>query len=796
MNACLTLDNARSNGSLRAAIILVAIMIHPLQFISGEVACFVAMAQTPQAQAPSFDRDLQIKLDRYYEANIPLILDMHFNQPSYSPGDTAWFSLWLSTEKEGLPPAGRQVIHVDLATRQGDIISRQFVLINNGVATSQLLVPRNISSGVYTVVAWTDWMKNDDPALFCYKTFTVLGERQVAQGPMALRAFPEGGVLVPEIENNVVVTGPPSVNIKLMSGGAVMQSVTLNPSGYGRLRIIPQPQSAYVITDGKQTNELKLTQAGVAMNLNCNDSASTVSVELRDKQRRRGSHLAMVSRGKVVYSAMIGFDDDDRALINVPRKILPEGLIVATVFDDQNQVLSERVFVANTPGEALMLSSDAPAAHPRERVSLSVASKGETFAPLTVSVYAEDLFAQADNSTQPVFSGSRLPFGALDFKIDEAWSLRNWNSFMVTQSWKRFDWTDVWNGRTERIHPFTRYLKFVGKVVLLEENASFDSVRITFFLRSEARIYEQYVDRSGQFDVDLFFDFDNEEEIIYTIDQKGRVLKDATIVLSAEADPLFNFSVNAIAARADKYVAFAQLRETSNAAYGNYKVAATALASDDANDRVEDELFEADVTVKLDDYLIFPTMEETLREIVPRLQHRWRAKHHRVTVALSEPDELAKDDPLYFIDGVLTDDTDYFMGLDPRNVETIKVISSRSKLRAMGVLGQNGIVLVTTRLIDNYRKVPRTHKRFTSIGFTRSVTFNNMPKQWVRTPSLRSSIYFNPVLKLDANGKTSFEVTMPDNTGTFRAEVVGMSNTGSVYRAVTRVRSVPPASVH
>jgi len=488
---------------------------------------------------------------------------------------------------------------------------------------------------------------------------------------------------------------------------------------------------------------------------------------------------------------MIGFDDDF-VVINVPRKILPEGLITATVFDDHHQVLSERVFVANRPGQVLLLSSDTSTTRPRERVSLSVASNGQTFAPLTVAVYAEDLFAQTD----PAFYGSRLPFGALDFKTDEAWSLGNWNSFLVTQTWKRFNWSDVWNGRTERTHPFTRYLKFGGNVVLPEENTSFDSVRITFFLRGEARIYEQYVDRSGQFDLDLFFDFDNEEEIIYTIDRKGRVLKGATIVLSADTDPLFKFSANAMGARADKYVAFAQLRETTEAAYRNYKVVAATLASDAGNDHVEDELFEADVTVKLDDYLIFPTMEETLREVVPRVQHRWRAKHHTVTVALSEPDALATDDPLYFIDGILTDDTDYFMGLDPRNVETIKVISSRSKLRAMGVLGQNGIVLVTTTLIDNYQKVPRTHNRFTSIGFTRPVPFNNSPTPSARTPSLRSSIYFNPVLNLDAGGKASFEATMPDNTGTFRIEVVGMSNTGSVYRAVTRVHSLPPASAH
>jgi hypothetical protein len=468
------------------------------------------------------------------------------------------------------------------------------------------------------------------------------------------------------------------------------------------------------------------------------------------------------------------------------------------VFDNKNEVLSERLLIARAPATPIHVKAERTTVHPRESISVAVEAPGLGGIPLTVSVYAEDLFSPKIGLHHAFMPIARLPLGALGFRIDSSWTLRAWNAFLTTQRWKRFNWADVWNGRTEREHPFVKYLKFKGKVVVPDHSAKFDSVRVTFFLRNEVRVYEQYTNRMGEFELDLFFDFDDEEEVIYAVDRKGIIWEGASVVLDPEGVPSFTLPANGRAVGMDRYASFAALRQSVSAAFKRYDGAGDIGMATRGNADVEDELFEADVTVRLDDYLTFPDMEETLREIVPKLQHRWRGKHHTVKVALSEPDMLAVADPMYFIDGVLTDDTDYFMELNPKDIVTIQIVSLQQKLRTMGIMGRNGVVLVTTKRHD--LQVPKTRNSFTATGISRPIEFNNTSESKSasaseRTPMLRSTAYLNPLLSLNATGAGKFEFVVPDNLGRICVEVTALSENGTLYRAVTYLRSLAPTSV-
>src|SRR5258708_33117995 len=46
-------------------------------------------------------------------------LDLFFNQPKYSPGDTALVRTWYLTAANKQPVEGRQIVHRDLMAKQG-----------------------------------------------------------------------------------------------------------------------------------------------------------------------------------------------------------------------------------------------------------------------------------------------------------------------------------------------------------------------------------------------------------------------------------------------------------------------------------------------------------------------------------------------------------------------------------------------------------------------------------------------------------------------------------------------------
>ncbi|MGC3943384.1 MAG: hypothetical protein QM762_02420 [Chryseolinea sp.] len=740
-------------------------------------------------QTSSFANELRTKLERYYNEEVPLNIEAQFNQPSYVAGDTAWFSLWLTTEKNGLPLADRQIVHVDVETRSGNVIQQLRVLVKNGRGHGQFIIPPSLQAGAYIVLFSTGW--SDTNSRICgYNEFFISGEQVFSPRQMGLQAHLEGGVLTEGVSNHITVTGRSGATVSVLVDDKVMQRVVLDNLGYGNFKLVPVSSSDYALNDGYQMISLPKSKKGVGLTLMSYDSASMLVFKLESTQSRDACNLAIVSRGKLVYTAMIGFQSG-AVSIAIPRRNLPEGILLATVFDGHDQPLAERLLIANLHGNALKIMPHETVMKPRGRMSITVDAP-DFLTPLTVSIRADDMFLSSQQAQRSPVYVQQLPIDAIDFRTDSAWTLQQWNEFLVTQRWDRFSWSEVWDASSRNYRP-EKYLRFKGKI-LQSLNSDYDSVRITFFLRNDARVYEEFVDQNGAFDVELFFDFYSSEDVVYVIDRNGVIIPGASLTLDKESAPLVKFSPFVKSDNPDPYFAFAKFRDSIMSAYTNYRAVAGKEQVEDPNGAVEEELFSADVAVRLDDYVLFPSMEETLREIIPRLQHRWKGKRHTVTVALSDPDGLAAHEPVYFIDGVLTDNTDYFMGLRPVDVATIKVVSSHRKLSALGILGRNGVVLVTTKIPNNYLNVPRFGNSVKVSGIIPSMQFKNASTFSTRIPELRSTVYFNSNVIPDAQGQAVFEFSLPDNTGLFRIEVTGMTKTGAIVKTVSHVRSVPPTT--
>lgn len=749
------------------SLFLILVNIAPCSFLCDMDAGFSATAQQV-----SFASSLQGKLDRYYAVHTPVILDMAFNQPAYVPGDTVWFSQWLITEKEAAYVSGRQIVHLVIMSRGGTVVVQQNLLMKDGLAHGHIVVPMALAPGIYTVISWTDWMANGSREMYCYREL-IINDDQTYSTTMSLGAYPESGRLVMNVPNRIAVTGNPRARAMLSARGQILQSATLDEEGYGEFNVVPDSSIRYTVSSGQRSIVLAKAHDEVAMTLHFYDTASMLRLELHSPVSREGCQLVILARGRMGYSAMVDLRKG-RAEVVVPRKALPEGLVLATLFDKENNVLSERLLVANT--SSYVLQADAPAVvRPRDRVSVSVAGRDVT-GPVMISVFATDLFHE--RLSGPGLS-AMLPFSAIDFKMNGSWSLQKWNSFLTTQKWSRFKWSQVFANTVEPKYPVGKYLRFRGRVSVPSGETLPDSARVTFFMRGEARIYEESVAPNGEFDMVLFFDYYDREEVIYTVDRKGVIIPGANVEIERDSiSPFFpTASVNTISP--DRYAAFALLRESAKRAYANYDLTTGQQAYNDPNAAVEDELFKPDVTVRLDDYILFPTMEETLREIVPGLQHRWRGKQHTVRVALQRPDILATQDPMYFIDGVPTDDTNYFMSLDPQNVATIKIVTVQDKLRSLGILGRSGVVFVTTKIADHETRVPRTSRSFTSFGLTRPLQFVNVPGVPVRTPLLRSTACFEAGVVLDSKGIGEAHFTVPDNIGNFTIRVIAHAKDGT-----------------
>jgi hypothetical protein len=102
----------------------------------------------------------QTVVKTHYEKLLPLKLHLTFHQPYYAPGDTAFFSYFLLDARSLMPLAARHVIHLQLIDDSGRVRYQQQFLSTAGWDSNQFVLPQNIKGGTYTLVGYSEWMKN------------------------------------------------------------------------------------------------------------------------------------------------------------------------------------------------------------------------------------------------------------------------------------------------------------------------------------------------------------------------------------------------------------------------------------------------------------------------------------------------------------------------------------------------------------------------------------------------------------------------------------------------------------
>jgi hypothetical protein len=131
---------------------------------------------------------------------------VHQDRLQYIAGDTLWLSTYLLDAALYELYPGRQVVYVELLSPAGHTINRQKLSALQGRASGYIPLPDTLQWGEYSLVAYTQWMRNFDPAYFfsrpvpVYNKFVARAKAPLPAIPavdsLHLAFFPEGGHLV------------------------------------------------------------------------------------------------------------------------------------------------------------------------------------------------------------------------------------------------------------------------------------------------------------------------------------------------------------------------------------------------------------------------------------------------------------------------------------------------------------------------------------------------------------------------------------------------------------------------
>lgn len=736
-------------------------------------------------------RRIQQEWSNYYQQKHPLKLHLFLNQPGYFPGDTIFYKASLVNAYDHSPLQENTILKVFLKNSLGNVVTQQLIRLKNGFGHNQLVIPKFLHKGVYSIIAYTDRQINFGPSHYFKKEIAVGEVNTPLDANKDLSFFVEGGNFVEGLNHKIVIRGRPNLNGTVHNAtGAQIDKFSLDENGLGILFLTPSNSEKYFCKlDGAGSYPLPvLIRDGVG--LSCASQADTslkvvVQMPTGSKFRHERNYLVASVRGSVFYAANFQLNDKAYVTVNIPLKSIPSGVAQLALYNEENTILAERlVFIPPKNDLRSNISLDKNDIGTRQKVTatfqLSDSIGNGIRSNIAITVFNRNHFISTDNRN---VVNDFLFYSELDqpdFKnfqwFKKPISYLSLDNYLITKKL-------IHNlSKNSNIEPkyFIHNLRFTGRVVSTSGHEIPDSSRITFFLQNSVDIYQAYVKNSA-FDVFLLMDFYGKENVYYRIEHKGKKLEGAKIML--DQDSIRDIEADS-KPTAMNMTSFSDQRTLINESYRFYATAPVYTTSAQFNSMIEEEVFGANIQVKLSDYKLFPTMEETLREIIPFVQHRKVKNKSIVRIYIKELDKFPDVGPLFIIDGVATDDSDYFMRLQPTDVSAIKVIHTLDKLRMFGDLGKGGIVLVETNIPDHAALMPKTETSFEAVGLNTPLRFKGIDHKLSRAsriPDLRTALYWSPDMVTDEKGVATISFYTTDVTGNYVIQVEGVTNEGKPF---------------
>lgn len=727
------------------------------------------------------------KFDAYKKTMPEVNLHLVFNQCKYSPGDTVWFKAYFVNEDVvGVP--GKQLINLDLVDSRGKSRLHLLSQVKDGHGQNQFVIPDSLSSGIYLVTAYSNWMRNFDPVFMFKKEIEIVSENTVEKMTDGIRLSAEGGVLTAGVPGKVCARTNNSNDVVQIfdSRGNEIARANTNCFGVASVIVTPGKDVSYVarILGASEAYPLpKVEGDGCSLMLDAlagQGESTRLFVRMPQYSKFLSEELTIVvsARGKIHFTKTFTQHDERPLSLEVLNDELPAGIIHASLLSKEGVLLSSRDFynAVNDITNVKIKIGDQPI-HPREKVKLEVVMTDESGNPVQGEYSIAVLNTTLSNDEKAIECHTlKYSVGDDSFLIDDN-QLRDYNDYLITET-HPVRWEEILAGKI----PAPRY-KFETAIQRIGTAYGGETVepvpdltRIMFYLQDAEDRYEIISSGGGKFLLTMS-ELYGQDELFYLARTNEKDIRDLKIVWDKDSIKFPKAPISTESSTPDRYAAFALKQKLIAQSYGLFS---KESQSDYVNKKmnIERNVVDADVSINVQDYVDFSTMGELIKEVVPALYTRKRGEKNIVRVKYL-PTETESGDPVYIIDGIATMNTDFFLSLQPKDILTVKVIHSDGKLGSFGLMGKNGIVVVQTKM-GNLREPLRDSSRIIQ-GISKPLAFhvpNYSGSDFANRPDFKSTIYWNPSLKTNSAGKALVEFYPSDDVGKFTVRIEGLTKGG------------------
>ncbi len=429
---------------------------------------------------------------------------LHTDNQCYFVGDTLWYKAYVVQAGNLQPTDMSRLLYVELLSPDGLLVERQTIVVNpKGFTCGQFELKDSLYSGYYELRAYTRWMLNFNVSHHHYSTtdkwaffnkqmaadfFRVwdglysrvlpiyskpekagdYNARRMYQRPkqrvpkpkkdnLIVTFYPEGGHLLEGVENNVafdvVNQLGEAVNLKgTLTCDGVSKEIKTEYMGRGSFAVTPGSSrlKAHFTYRGKNYdfNLPKAERKGVALRLQDSILAIATAGLPQDKQYA----VSVLCRGVLRHFEAI---PSGTSSLKLPFSQLPTGVNDVTVFDDDGQVLADRLFFVNhheQDSNTISTTIDPKRVYSAyEKIEVPVQC-GQTDGPVTFSLSIRDTYTDEPTyddgniMTDMLLSSDLRGFiarPAYYFAKDDEQHRRHLDLLMQVQGWRKYKWQEL-----------------------------------------------------------------------------------------------------------------------------------------------------------------------------------------------------------------------------------------------------------------------------------------------------------------------------------------------------------------
>ena len=645
----------------------------------------------------------------------------------------------------------------------------------------------------------------DDPQ-YIYKRTSHL---PVFTNDFDVKFFPEGGALINIPHQNVAFKAQGADGFSkeiegflFNSKGDTLTNFRSEHNGMGIFTMNPVNNETYYVTVRTNDSITKRFDLPAIEPKGISIAMSHYKQEIRyEIQKTEATEwpqklfLLAHTRGKLAILQPI---NPKRTFGKMNDSLFTEGITHFMLIDEQGNALSERlIFVPDHKPNQWQITTDQPTYGKREKVSLQIAAKDSEGNPVegTFSVSITDRKSiQPDSLADNILSNLLLTSDlkgyvedpAFYFLNQDARTLRSIDYLMMTHGWRRHKMENVL--RTPSLN-FTNYIEkgqTISGRIMGFFGANVKKGPICVLAPKYNIIATTETDEKGQFIVNTSFR-DSTTFLVQARTKKGFAGVDILMdppqyPVATHKAPYFNgattFMEDYLMNTRDQYYMEGGMR-----VYNLKEVTVTAKRERPSSKSI--------YTGGINTY----TVEEDRLQGYGQTAFDAASRLPSVTITNgseihirnnSEPAIIVIDDIVY------EDASDILKDIQVSDMSSISLLRGADAV-ILGPRASGGAVVIT---LKDPRNLPARPAQgiitYTPLGYSESVefyhpTYDTPEKKNAQRSDFRSTVYWNPELRLDAEGKATIEYYTPDSTAPEDIIIEGVDKNGKVCRILQTI---------